>query len=902
MALNKLYYVYGLDTACFYTDEENKIEKKILKARHLKKLIKGRLNTVCEKETDIKVIEKIQKKTKYQLSFLNQYINKYKTMLKGMLNDNVEITRTVRNDKIYNKEGLPSLKRRVSIFDSTLTRCFNLKEREFNTEIIIVKVYFFDVAKSIVKNGFYMNGYKYVFFSSSAGQIRTKKLVAVREDLLNQNWNALTAGLTVDTINSKGGMNINKYLAYLALCNSATDVWEGFDIDRCIVVEDFENTVLGTVDFIDEKTYQIERKTIDLPFTQTDGVGMILPCLSDRNFMTRLPWVKGLLAKFDFIKFITESNANPVVVDIYGDIHNIIDENIQVIFTKSQFKMWKFFDNWQQYKDNFKKYNCTAGKCNVEEDIFSESVINYQMIQTLSDLSDDEIKSLSYENDKDIQNLAIDMKTMLKVFGATSWNTNKTDFQKCLEKYPELLSDTYSRQTLKDLKNKLERDLWSARFSINGKYTFVIPDLYAFCEWLFLHIEKPQGLLQDGEVCCRLFENKTKLDCLRSPHLYLEHSVRVNNTDIEWFDTNAIYISCHDLISRILQCDFDGDKLLVTDNTVLVNAAERNTKDKDIVPLFYNMGKANAEILNPDTLFKGLLLAYNGGNIGSPSNDITKIWNSGEITDEALTVVKWLVMEVNFIIDYSKTLYKPERPQWANDIIIKYTKEKIPYFFQFAKKKKLKQVKSVTECTVDRVKKLFPKRKLNFNFKIDNIGRFDYKVLMCNSDAEFKQDIADKFKEVTSNLNFNNVSDEKMYSYLATYENAKSDILSLDYSVDEIVDNIILDLFVNRKTPMKKAFWTLFGDVVYKNICNNIADNFIQCEKCHKRFYRKHKGRIYCDKCVGYKKQGIKTIVCCDCGGEFTVDAKNIKTIRCLACQHEKNKEIKRKYYHKNKI
>ena len=27
MALNKLYYVYGLDTACFYTDEENEIEK-----------------------------------------------------------------------------------------------------------------------------------------------------------------------------------------------------------------------------------------------------------------------------------------------------------------------------------------------------------------------------------------------------------------------------------------------------------------------------------------------------------------------------------------------------------------------------------------------------------------------------------------------------------------------------------------------------------------------------------------------------------------------------------------------------------------------------------------------------------------------------------------------------------
>lgn len=28
MALQKLYYVYGFDTACFYTDEENEVEKR----------------------------------------------------------------------------------------------------------------------------------------------------------------------------------------------------------------------------------------------------------------------------------------------------------------------------------------------------------------------------------------------------------------------------------------------------------------------------------------------------------------------------------------------------------------------------------------------------------------------------------------------------------------------------------------------------------------------------------------------------------------------------------------------------------------------------------------------------------------------------------------------------------
>ena len=102
-----------------------------------------------------------------------------------------------------------NVRRQVAIFDSALTRCCKLKDRQLNEEIVIVQVYFFDVVKSILQNGFIMNGKKYVFFSASAGQIRTKKFVAVREDLLNEHWNTLTAGLTFDEINAKGGINVN---------------------------------------------------------------------------------------------------------------------------------------------------------------------------------------------------------------------------------------------------------------------------------------------------------------------------------------------------------------------------------------------------------------------------------------------------------------------------------------------------------------------------------------------------------------------------------------------------------------------------------------------------------------------------------------------------------------------
>ncbi len=93
----------------------------------------------------------------------------------------------------------------------------------------------------------------------------------------------------------------------------------------------------------------------------------------------------------------------------------------------------------------------------------------------------------------------------------------------------------------------------------------------------------------------------------------------------------------------------DGDKLLVVDNRTIINAVKRLRGD--IVPLFYNMAKAGAIEVTPDHIYDGLIAAYTGGNIGEISNAITKIWNSGEITEEKIKVMKWLCMQNNFTID-----------------------------------------------------------------------------------------------------------------------------------------------------------------------------------------------------------------------------------------------------------
>lgn len=316
--------------------------------------------------------------------------------------------------------------------------------------------------------------------------------------------------------------------------------------------------VTAVVDYIDEETCEITRKEMQIPIPHMDGLGIML---DKPTRMVRLPFIKGLLSYFPFDDFIYQKcpNGQAIVEDIYGDKHDILKENIRYIFTKSQMKLWKYYDNWQAYKDNFKKYGCEACYCNMEENDIPNARINYQMLQTLTDMTNDEISALVTETNKEIEQIGVDYRTTMKLLGATEKNKEPNYFQQALMLYPELFRDSYSKEILKQTKKSLIKQGKSGRVRVNGGYRFLSADLYGFCEWLFLGIEIPKGLLADGEVYCHVFENGEELACLRSPHLYREWAVRKNAKNDEtdyWFrDTECIYTSMFDTISRILQFD-----------------------------------------------------------------------------------------------------------------------------------------------------------------------------------------------------------------------------------------------------------------------------------------------------------------------------------------------------------
>lgn len=580
--LDKQFHCYSVSTSDFNTPEEQALYNKLLTLRRWKRMLTEARDRMLKSNQRPRGCDLPED----DVDGIKEAINeKYNRILKSLeLNKRITETKEEYSTLIATQTEPRSLdpnalneKNEISIFESTLSRIAGFENNKITKDLIVVETYFYDVTKQNVLHGFYLEGEKYCYLYSSAGEIRKKKTVFVRESLFHEIEMTLRCGLTLEKINERGGLNPNKYLAYTALSSSATDWWNDdiwncrrlgmkqFRIDKCIVVEDFETNVKGLVDYIDDVKYTITRKEAELPITHTDGAGVILPSCCKRSLMIRMPWIKGALCAWDFRKYIRDRGYSPIIKDIYGDEHDIFKEDIQIILTKSQFKLWKFYDNWEDYKTKFKENHCQAGICNVEptnekgQVIIPSSAINYQELQTLIDFTEEDLDNLVKTSNNTLLSMSKDKNTMLRVLGADEFNENKDALQEALYVYPELLQDECCKYKLRQTKKSLEKRFKSGKLEIKGKYTFIFPDWTAVFDNWFGGIEQPEGILDDGEVFCALYKGVEELDCLRSPHLFMEHAVRrnkVNDETLKWFGKNACLFTSHkDFISRILQFD-----------------------------------------------------------------------------------------------------------------------------------------------------------------------------------------------------------------------------------------------------------------------------------------------------------------------------------------------------------
>lgn len=816
----------------------------------------------------------------------------------------VRLASVLKNGSEMNGATWRKLKfsRRICEFESEMSRAMGLQHLDHTFDKIIIKWKNEDLLEQLVIDGFEfpllqddnrVEMRKYRCFTASAGQLRRDKVQFISETIWEKIKSRIECGLDWDEINARGGLNCNKYMAYLALPCSATDEWTDFDIDRCIVIKDWEGEVTGRMLYIKDD-YSTEDAVRTVKINHVDGAGMILPDESIINFMTRGPYFKGLLCSFDFLMFCREHGIErPVIKDRWGLEHDLVAENIRIIFTESMFKLAKLYKSWDEYKTAFKTNRCKFGKTNLEEEYLPDKNLNYQMLQTLTDFTNEEINEFAARAHQRLKNLATNKESMLQMLKASPSSSNL--FCRALHMYPELLRDGYARQQLKDIKKRMLNDAKSGQIRMRNKRLFAVPDWYAACEYYFLGIEKPEGLLKAGEVACKPFRGTPVVDVLRSPHLYCEHCLqKVSDNDevYKWFTTDGIVTSCHDLISRILQFDVDGDQLNVVADPVILRVAERNLKEFDVIPLFYDAGKAPAEPITKHALFHGLKRAHEGSNIGTISNMLTRLWNRDNPDRLAAALI---TRKNNAVIDQAKTGYLVD---WVDnkELTRRINRAtggnhgRMPWFFQFsrngraANKKEKRTYAKSNKSTMNRICAYFDDIG-NINMNMAEVPGFNYQMLLSEPLKKRNTDIIQTFCDLDSLKISVDIALAETPSNVR-YEIGTYDMLAEEYaniltekfgSLDICYPHIASFLFSGdhlKSAAHKRMFWRVFGDTALQNLANNLKDfsvckhcgakipawaethvcpknaqGFYECEDCGRLRTRTHSGQKRCEEC-----------------------------------------------------
>lgn len=948
MSINtKQVYFWGLKTSDFYTVDEKEIRDNFSLLEFYELNVKSYLEKV-EYYTGIGNLDKAEEYREKIAALQNakdelldgKVVDDLKQEAKSYSKKLRDMVKANNSKRQYN--GNLEYARRIGQFTSSFTRALSVDEELFSNfdvpftdNILIIEVgkdvdnhLQEHIMTQLINDNLEFNDKTYIYAFSSAGQIRTKRLLFVEEKAYEKVQDKLYAGMTDEKINAKGGAIAGKILAYKALCNSSSMPWDEyikdktkkFDINRCIVIPDMEHTIRN----VDVRKISMDYKMgegkefDDLLNPVTDGIGFVHPDFHNKNFQFRAPFMKGLLSPFDWVEFAKDYGIDLdtfTIVDAWGDKQSLKD--VDIIFTQSQFKMAKFFDSWQEYKDSFIENECEFVVCddeslNVED--FKDVTVSYQMLQTLHTLKDGELEGITAYTKKRIVELiesANQWKTtdkdgdivideekkqlLLEVLGVDGESYNRP-FIEALTLTDDMLHDNYVKESIRKRKESMLDNAKKGKLLMEGgRSAYVLPDVVAVGQWLFnLEIT---GALEPNELSCKLIDDNTKVDALRSPHLYLEHFIANNVTDKvyddnrklninKWYVTNGIYVSINSTSSFQLAYDVDGDKLLVIpskgSSKTFVEAAERHMKD--ILPLSYEMPKGKPVKINNKVIAKTLKKSFKA-NIGTISNLITKILNKGEVTEDDIKLVAKLKMKNNFLIDYAKTNFDPK----ITDETLKQQLDEIkkilyPYFFKYVKKSAYKKNKnkfaSINNSTMNQIANSFNGALPRMQFAT---GEFDYSLYMYDKDIERIDEIVNTYEEFVNDKSntmalFNEVTDhiedDNVTFYLKSnkIQEFKDKLLAVNSNVQVIVDVLIKYLYqkhyiqveVDGKVKNKRIYknknlhmlWEAFGDVIVDNMKKNlgITKTAKRCG-CGELFEAKSNRQQYCPSCAEKNKR-----------------------------------------------
>lgn len=791
--------------------------------------------------------------------------------------------RIIEESKLYQKDKTPKLYKLIAGFeneavrlcDSFRTFLFDKKDnnkRPLVTEFIILDCDNEIMRNQIIDNGIMVNGIEYFVYSSSANQQKKKQVLLMSRDFYNKNSNKLMCGITVEKINqyedAKGhrGCNTGKYMAYTSLpFSKSSKTGIPVSIDEVIVLPEFETLVQDNVNYLDMDTQVIERKTMMVPVNHMDGAGIFLPGVLPQSAQIRGGWIKGAVFPFDFRQFIFDKQQEgiiepgSVIKDVWGSDVTIdyIRDHVKLILNGSQLKMWKYYESWDQYKKAFKEnglellINNMLHYPETEEPVVQSA---YQFYQTIprQNITEERIERLCQRMVDTIKDYQKNPNKIIEVMGADGLQ-ELDPYCASVKLYPAMANDPYTMSRIKSKVQKIRKMAMSGKPLIQGFYSYICPDLYAACEYWFCGDKNPEGLIPRNHVYNAFYspKNVEEVCCLRSPHLSdCEHGIRtlIKSKECErWFSGMDTVISTHDLLVKTLQADVDGDETLITPDQMFIDLLDRNK-----VPLYYEMKKADPMEVNNENIKKCLSCSFENSVIGYISNSLTKHLNKQEEPD--LDFVQVLTAYNNFCIDNPKSQFMPTLKAKYQDMFDALKEEKYPWFFKYAKDKKVEACEKYNhkeKSNVNRIVKYIMNQtssgklndKENESVEKFNPQYFQNKEIAVDRKSNLYIDLwtelirlkrinTNRFNQSIEKLYRNDSTKKSLLGYIPFYCYCNKCLLDIankyiskeDLDIRNLVASYLLDIEYFQEENLltnKDILWNCFGDILYENLKRN---------------------------------------------------------------------------------
>lgn len=451
------------------------------------------------------------------------------------------------------------------------------------------------------ENGFCVDGVRYVRYKRSAGSSREGKCLFIDERLFNHmaKWSA--CGLKPQT-------DFASWESYRALSLSSIKGTLEIPLEGILFVSDFKSTFdeeVVSVEMTDGKLCA-EQKTARITNDIWDGESLLDESVfageyAERHMLLlRNKFFKSCAFRTKLQKWFCDKGITLDDLKTRGFVTLAEDiSQIVTVTTPNSLKYLKFagglseknIRQWAAHTDS------TFGVVKWEKPtrFFHGRMVqsSYQLLNTLP-LSEDEARQLLQPSIDYISLLRSDIDFMRYHFSDAFAREKDGDerpeglaeradviftlMKKCPHFDETALYVNFRNDVVRSLKERLKR----GHILLNGTNATLFgngPELLKY-----LAGEGITSELKPAQIRCERFADGAKLLCARSPHITMGNLYCVENAlggEIwNYFDLgeNIVCVNAigENIQQRLNGCDYDSDTMLITDDELLVNAAERH--------------------------------------------------------------------------------------------------------------------------------------------------------------------------------------------------------------------------------------------------------------------------------------------------------------------------------------